>query len=70
MSVLLITKKIELRVCSQGVGQCEYHLFVNNYLISFYGDEEKRFYMLKLHRRHREIVNRFYLNHVMEGKAI
>ncbi|XP_058188148.1 AAA-ATPase ASD, mitochondrial-like isoform X2 [Rhododendron vialii] len=40
-------------------------------VISFYGDEEKRFYVLKFHRRHREIVNGFYLNHVMEeGKAI
>ncbi|KAG5527392.1 hypothetical protein RHGRI_028317 [Rhododendron griersonianum] len=40
-------------------------------VISFYRDEEKRFYTLKFHRRHREIVNGFYLNHVMdEGKAI
>ncbi|KAG5527397.1 hypothetical protein RHGRI_028322 [Rhododendron griersonianum] len=38
---------------------------------SFYGDEEKRFYKLKFHRRDREIVFGSYLNHVMdEGKAI
>ncbi|XP_058188151.1 AAA-ATPase ASD, mitochondrial-like isoform X2 [Rhododendron vialii] len=40
-------------------------------VISFYGDEEKRFYKLKFHRRDREIVFGSYLNHVMdEGKAI
>ncbi|KAH7846520.1 hypothetical protein Vadar_014895 [Vaccinium darrowii] len=40
-------------------------------VISFYGDEEKRFYTLKFHRRNREIIYGLYLNHVMdEGKAI
>ncbi|KAE9449209.1 hypothetical protein C3L33_18895, partial [Rhododendron williamsianum] len=40
-------------------------------VISFYGDEEKRYYKLKFHWRDREIVFGSYLNHVMdEGKAI
>ena len=43
-----------------------------NVVISFYGDnDEKLYYKLRSHRRHREIVNGTYLNHVMEeGKAI
>ncbi|CAL5367997.1 unnamed protein product [Camellia sinensis] len=44
----------------------------NRQVISFYGDnDEKLYYKLTFHRRHREIVTGTYLNHVMEeGKAI
>ncbi|KAA8530297.1 hypothetical protein F0562_005006 [Nyssa sinensis] len=40
--------------------------------ISFYPNEdEKRYYKLTFHRRHRDIITRTYLTHVMdEGKAI
>uniref|UniRef100_A0A5B7BCZ1 AAA+ ATPase domain-containing protein n=1 Tax=Davidia involucrata TaxID=16924 RepID=A0A5B7BCZ1_DAVIN len=40
--------------------------------ISFYPNEdEKRHYKLTFHRRHRDIITKTYLNHVMdEGKAI
>ncbi|KAH7847294.1 hypothetical protein Vadar_024338 [Vaccinium darrowii] len=40
-------------------------------VLSLYGNEEKRYYTLKFHRRNREIIYGLYLNHVMdEGKAI
>ncbi|KAL7232438.1 hypothetical protein ACSBR2_010460 [Camellia fascicularis] len=44
----------------------------NRQVISFYRDnDEKMFYKLTFHRRHRDIVTETYLNHVMEeGKAI
>ncbi|CAL5325164.1 hypothetical protein CsSME_00004345 [Camellia sinensis var. sinensis] len=44
----------------------------NRQVISFYRDNDERmFYKLTFHRRHRDIVTNTYLNHVMEeGKAI
>ncbi|KAL8154303.1 hypothetical protein V2J09_012063 [Rumex salicifolius] len=46
--------------------------FPKNSTISFYpGGDEKRFYKLTFHRRHRDIITTSYLNHVLEeGKAI
>ncbi|PSS30431.1 AAA-ATPase [Actinidia chinensis var. chinensis] len=41
-------------------------------MFSFYGGgEEKRYYKLRFHRKHRETITKNYLNHVLdEGKAI
>ncbi|CAL5325009.1 unnamed protein product [Camellia sinensis] len=60
---------------SSKVREGDYDTKVNetvNVVISFYGDnDEKLYYKLTFHRRHREIVTGTYLNHVMEeGKAI
>ncbi|KAI9085359.1 hypothetical protein K1719_032736 [Acacia pycnantha] len=47
-------------------------LDVNNHSFSIYpASHEKRFYKLTFHRRHRDVVTRSYIKHVLdEGKAI
>ncbi|KAK4272043.1 hypothetical protein QN277_020646 [Acacia crassicarpa] len=51
---------------------CSRHLEVKNQSFSFYpASDEKRFYKLTFHRRHRHVVIRSYIKHVLdEGKAI